>query len=183
MLVGQATNRRAKEPVWGACGASALGAAKVDILRTLVGEFSVSAASAPFRRRPAAASAAKRFLVILIKPSHYDAERLCGSTAPLRSPSRPTASPASTRALVRMRAGHAHALGPDVEIEIEVYDPVQHGHRRQGRGSRRIRAAGAASFIGLVGVQSAQPVPARARSPAASSAPPACPSGDQADST
>jgi hypothetical protein len=45
----------------------------LNVLGTLAREFSVSAASAP-GRRPPAASAAKRFLVILIKPSHYDAD-------------------------------------------------------------------------------------------------------------
>ncbi len=121
----------------------------MNILRTLVREFSVSAASAA-GRRPPAASAAKRFLVILIKPSHYDAD---GYVIQWHRSTIPSNSLASVYGLLS-ECAQAHALGPDVEIEIEVYDECNTVIDVKG-AVRRIRAAGA-GFIGLVGVQSNQ---------------------------
>ncbi len=126
-----------------------LGGAKLNVLGTLAREFSVSAASAP-GRRPPAASAAKRFLVILIKPSHYDAD---GYVIQWHRSTIPSNSLASVYGLLS-ECAQAHALGPDVDIEIEVYDECNTVIDVKG-AVRRIRAAGA-GFIGLVGVQSNQ---------------------------
>jgi hypothetical protein len=122
----------------------------LNIFKTLARELSVSAASAPGRRPPAAASAKRRFLVVLIKPSHYDAD---GYVIQWHRSTIPSNSLASVYGLLS-ECAQANALGGDVDIEIEVYDECNTVIDVKG-AIRRIRAAGA-GFVGLVGVQSNQ---------------------------
>jgi hypothetical protein len=122
----------------------------LNILRTLARELSVSAASAAGRMRPVAAATKRRFLVVLIKPSHYDAD---GYVIQWHRSTIPSNSLASVYGLLS-ECAQAKALGPDVDIEIEVYDECNTIVDVKG-AIRRIRAAGS-GFIGLVGVQSNQ---------------------------
>jgi hypothetical protein len=122
----------------------------MNVLGTLARELLVSAASATGRRPPAAAAAKRRFLVVLIKPSHYDAD---GYVIQWHRSTIPSNSLASVYGLLS-ECAQGNALGPDVGIEIEVYDECNTVVDVKG-AIRRIRAAGA-GFIGLVGVQSNQ---------------------------
>ena len=92
----------------------------------------------------------RRFLVVLIKPSHYDAD---GYVIQWHRSTIPSNSLATVYGLLS-ECVQARVLGPDVEIEIEVYDECNTVIDVKG-AIRRIRAAGA-GFIGLVGVQSNQ---------------------------
>jgi radical SAM superfamily enzyme YgiQ (UPF0313 family) len=92
----------------------------------------------------------RRFLVVLIKPSHYDAD---GYVIQWHRSTIPSNSLASVYGLLSECAA-AGTLGPDVDIEIEAYDECNTIIDVKG-AIRRIRRAGA-GFVGLVGVQSNQ---------------------------
>ena len=134
---------------FGGLGRQDSGVGELGILKTLRREMSVSAASAS-GRRPASAAAKRRFLVVLIKPSHYDAD---GYVIQWHRSTIPSNSLASVYGLLS-ECAEARSLGPDVDIEIEVYDECNTIVDVKG-AIRRIRAAGA-GFVGLVGVQSNQ---------------------------
>jgi radical SAM superfamily enzyme YgiQ (UPF0313 family) len=99
---------------------------------------------------PQAVAGRRRFLVVLIKPSHYDSD---GYVIQWHRSTIPSNSLASLYGLL---AGCAEAktLGPDVDIEIEAYDECNTLIDVK-RVARQIRQAGA-GFVGLVGVQSNQ---------------------------
>ncbi len=122
----------------------------MNILRTLAKELSVSLAGATGRQRLATVAGRRRFLVVLIKPSHYDAD---GYVIQWHRSTIPSNSLASVYGLLS-ECAQAKALGPDVDIEIEVYDEGNTVVDVKG-AIRRIRSAGA-GFVGLVGVQSNQ---------------------------
>ena len=134
---------------FGGLGRQDLGVGELGILKTLRREMSVSAASAS-GRRPASAAAKRRFLVVLIKPSHYDAD---GYVIQWHRSTIPSNSLASVYGLLS-ECAESEALGPDVDIEIEAYDECNTIIDVKG-AIRRIRDAGA-GFVGLVGVQSNQ---------------------------
>ena len=93
---------------------------------------------------------AKRFLVILIKPSHYDDDGYVIQW--VRSPI-PSNSLASVYSLIDDSA-RRNALGDDVDIEIDVIDETNTVVRFD-RLIRRLKAADRA-LVGLVGVQTNQ---------------------------
>jgi radical SAM superfamily enzyme YgiQ (UPF0313 family) len=99
---------------------------------------------------PAAVAGRRRFLVVLIKPSHYDSD---GYVIQWHRSTIPSNSLASLYGLLSECAANL-ALGPDVDIEIEAYDECNTLIDVKG-AVRRIRKAGA-GFVGLVGVQSNQ---------------------------
>jgi pyruvate-formate lyase-activating enzyme len=101
-------------------------------------------------RGPAAVAGRRRFLVVLIKPSHYDSD---GYVIQWHRSTIPSNSLASLYGLLDGCAA-AKTLGPDVDIEIEAYDECNTIIDVNG-AIRRLRAAGA-GFVGLVGVQSNQ---------------------------
>ena len=103
---------------------------------------------------------AKSFKIILIKPSHYDAD---GYVIQWWRSMIPSNSLASVYGLFTECADEK-ALGPDVDIEVDAFDECNTVIDVKGT-VRKIRAAGG-GFVGLVGVQSNQ-------YPRASSAPPA----------
>ena len=92
----------------------------------------------------------RRFRVVLIKPSHYDRD---GYVIQWVRSTIPSNSLASVHGLISDCA-REHALGPDVEIEIEAYDECNTIIDVDGV-IERIKAAGS-GFVGLVGVQSNQ---------------------------
>src|ERR1700733_13174475 len=94
--------------------------------------------------------AKRRFTIVLIKPSHYDAD---GYVIQWHRSTIPSNSLASLYGLLSECAA-AKTLGPDVDIEIEVYDECNTVVDVKG-AIRRMRQAGA-GFVGLVGVQSNQ---------------------------
>lgn len=94
--------------------------------------------------------AIRRFPIILIKPSHYDAD---GYVIQWWRSTIPSNSLASVYGLLDACA-QAKVLGPDVDIEIEAYDECNTIIDVK-RAIRAIRTAGA-GFVGLVGVQSNQ---------------------------
>ena len=100
------------------------------------------------RREPA--SGRRQFLVVLIKPSHYDAD---GYVIQWHRSTIPSNSLASAYGLLS-ECAQEHALGSDIDIEIEVYDECNTVIDVE-TVIGRIRAAGA-GFVGLVGVQSNQ---------------------------
>ena len=93
----------------------------------------------------------RRFVVELIKPSHYDDDGYVIQWVRSRG-SRRTRSPASMRSRRTWR--QRRALGPDVAIEINAYDEC-HTVIPVKRIIRRIKAADA-GLVCLVGVQSNQ---------------------------
>ena len=97
-----------------------------------------------------AAPGTRRFLVILIKPSHYDAD---GYVIQWHRSTIPSNSLASVYGLLS-ECAEEKTLGQDVAIEIEAYDECNTVIDLPGAISR-LREAGA-GFIGLVGVQSNQ---------------------------
>jgi radical SAM superfamily enzyme YgiQ (UPF0313 family) len=117
------------------------------LLRTLRREWAIASAHAPER---AHVPGRRRFLVVLIKPSHYDAD---GYVIQWHRSTIPSNSLASAYGLLS-ECAHAHALGTDVDIDIEVYDECNTVIDVKGVVGR-IRATGA-GFVGLVGVQSNQ---------------------------
>jgi len=107
---------------------------------------------------------AKRFLIILIKPSHYDDDGYVIQW--VRSPI-PSNSLASIYSLIDDGA-RRKALGDDVDIEIDVIDETN-TVIRFNKLIRRLKAADGA-MVGLVGVQTNQ-FPARSISVESSSMP------------
>jgi pyruvate-formate lyase-activating enzyme len=109
--------------------------------------LAVSAERSP---RRAHSPGRRQFLVVLIKPSHYDAD---GYVIQWHRSTIPSNSVASAYGLLS-ECAQAHVLGGDVDIEIEVYDECNTVIDVEGVIGR-IRAA-SAGFVGLVGVQSNQ---------------------------
>jgi len=95
-------------------------------------------------------SALRRFRVILIKPSHYDAD---GYVIQWHRSAIPANSLASIHGLIA-ECNEDKVLGPDVEIEMDACDECN-TIVRPDRIIRKIRAAGG-GFVGLIGVQSNQ---------------------------
>src|SRR5262245_1450341 len=104
--------------------------------------------------RPSGGSCAqmprKIFKIVLIKPSHYDAN---GYVIQWSRSTIPSNSLASVYGLLQECAA-AHVLGPDVDIDIDAYDECNTIVDTKST-IRKIKAAGA-GFVGLVGVQSNQ---------------------------
>src|SRR6266568_6687553 len=92
----------------------------------------------------------RRFKVVLIKPSHYDAD---GYVIQWWRSTIPSNSLASVYGLLEECAA-GRALGPDVDIEIDACDECNTIVDVQGT-IRQVRAAGG-GFVALVGVQSNQ---------------------------
>src|SRR5277367_1880110 len=92
----------------------------------------------------------RTFKVILVKPSHYDAD---GYVIQWWRSLVPSNSLASLYGLIAECAGEK-ALGPDVDIEVEAYDE-SNTVIDTGALTRKIATAGT-GLIGLVGVQSNQ---------------------------
>jgi radical SAM superfamily enzyme YgiQ (UPF0313 family) len=97
-----------------------------------------------------AGMAGRSFRIVLIKPSHYDAD---GYVIQWRRSMIPSTSLASLYGLLADCAADK-VLGPDVDITIEAYDETNTVIDAK-RAIARIRAAGA-GFVGLIGVQSNQ---------------------------
>ena len=96
------------------------------------------------------ASPAKRFRVVLIKPSHYDPD---GYVIQWLRSTLPSNSLASVHGLIEQCA-RERALGSDVAIEVEACDECNTVVDVESV-TKRIRDAGA-GMVGLVGVQSNQ---------------------------
>lgn len=94
--------------------------------------------------------ARRKFKIVLIKPSHYDAD---GYVIQWWRSTIPSNSLASVYGLLK-ECAEGFVLGPDTDIEIEAYDECNTVIDVK-RAARDIRAAGR-GFIGLVGVQSNQ---------------------------
>ena len=92
----------------------------------------------------------REFLIVLIKPSHYDDD---GYVIQWRRSTIPSNSLASVYGLLA-QCGEEQALGPGVEIEIEVFDECNTIIDVAGIAGR-IQSAGG-GFVALVGVQSNQ---------------------------
>jgi hypothetical protein len=92
----------------------------------------------------------RTFRIILIKPSHYDAD---GYVIQWWRSTIPSNSLASVHGLISECAA-AKALGPDVDIEVEAYDECNTVIDIKGT-IRKIRETGS-GFVGLIGVQSNQ---------------------------
>jgi hypothetical protein len=92
----------------------------------------------------------RNFLIVLIKPSHYDED---GYVIQWRRSTIPSNSLASVYGLLA-ECAEQRVLGPDVEIEIEVYDEcntvIDIGAISKRIGSNR------GGLVALVGVQSNQ---------------------------
>ena len=101
-------------------------------------------------RRVLPQDARRKFKIVLIKPSHYDAD---GYVIQWWRSTIPSNSLASVYGLLK-ECAEGFALGPDTDIEIEAYDECNTVIDVK-RAVRDIRAAGN-GFIGLVGVQSNQ---------------------------
>src|SRR4029079_8473446 len=93
---------------------------------------------------------AKRFLIILIKPSHYDDDGYVIQW--VRSPI-PSNSLASVYSLIA-DGSRRKVLGDDVDIEIDLIDETNTSVRF-GKLIQRLKAADGA-MVGLVGVQTNQ---------------------------
>jgi hypothetical protein len=94
--------------------------------------------------------ARRKFKIVLIKPSHYDAE---GYVIQWWRSTIPSNSLASVYGLLK-ECAEDFSLGADTDIEIEAFDECNTVIDVK-RAARELRAAGA-GFIGLVGVQSNQ---------------------------
>jgi len=94
--------------------------------------------------------ARRKFKIVLIKPSHYDAD---GYVIQWWRSTIPSNSLASVYGLLK-ECAEQFALGRDTDIEIEAYDECNTVIDVK-RAIRDIRVAGS-GFIGLVGVQSNQ---------------------------
>ena len=107
--------------------------------------------------------AKRRFTIVLIKPSHYDDD---GYVIQWRRSTIPSNSLASVYGLLA-ECAQARVLGPDVDIEFEIYDEcntivdfpaISQAHPRRQRNGRsgrafnrisfRARSISAASFAG-----------------------------------
>jgi hypothetical protein len=91
----------------------------------------------------------RTFKVVLIKPSHYDAD---GYVIQWWRSTIPSNSLASVYGLLA-ECAESKVLGPEVDIEIAAYDECNTIIDVKDT-IRQIRAAGS-GFVGLVGVQSA----------------------------
>src|SRR5687767_4810506 len=98
----------------------------------------------------AAEMGSRVFKIVLIKPSHYDAD---GYVIQWWRSTIPSNSLASVYGLLR-ECAEANALGPDVEIDIEAYDECNTviDVKKTVREIRKARAG----FVAMVGVQSNQ---------------------------
>ena len=92
----------------------------------------------------------RRFMIVLIKPSHYDDD---GYVIQWRRSTIPSNSLAGVYGLLAQCADE-RALGPDVDIEIEAYDECNTIIDIPGL-TKRIQSADG-GFVALVGVQSNQ---------------------------
>jgi hypothetical protein len=108
----------------------------------------IQTASEPSRAVPVAAR--RKFKIVLIKPSHYDAD---GYVIQWWRSTIPSNRLASVDGLLK-ECAEEFALGPDTDIEIEAYDECNTVIDVK-RAARDIRAAGG-GFVGLAGVQSNQ---------------------------
>jgi hypothetical protein len=99
---------------------------------------------------PPMASARRKFKIVLIKPSHYDAD---GYVIQWWRSTIPSNSLASVYGLLR-ECAEAFTLGPDVDIEIEACDECNTVIDVK-KMVREIRKEGG-GFVALVGVQSNQ---------------------------
>ncbi|MBV8747022.1 MAG: radical SAM protein [Xanthobacteraceae bacterium] len=94
--------------------------------------------------------AGRSFHIVLVKPSHYDTD---GYVIQWRRSMIPSTSLTSLHGLLADCAA-ARALGPDVDISLEIYDETNVVVDVKG-AIKRIQEAGA-GFVGLIGVQSNQ---------------------------
>ena len=92
----------------------------------------------------------RTFQIVLIKPSHYDAD---GYVIQWHRSTIPSNSLASVYGLLT-ECAEDKVLGPDVDIEIDAYDECNTIVDIKG-AIRKIKAAGS-GFVGLIGVQSNQ---------------------------
>jgi hypothetical protein len=93
--------------------------------------------------------AKRRFTIVLIKPSHYDDD---GYVIQWRRSTIPSNSLASVYGLL-LECAEAHVLGPDVEIEFEIYDECNTIIDFPAIAKRILADGG---MVALVGVQSNQ---------------------------
>ena len=93
----------------------------------------------------------RRFLLFLVKPSHYDDD---GYVIQWARSALPSNSLACLYGIAR-DAAERHALGEDVDIEIFPIDETNTRVRPE-RIARQIKAAGGCGMVGFVGVQSNQ---------------------------
>src|ERR1700677_1956869 len=93
--------------------------------------------------------AKRRFTIVLIKPSHYDDD---GYVIQWRRSTIPSNSLASVYGLL-LECAEAHVLGPDVEIEFEIYDESNTIIDFPAIAKRILAGGG---MVALVGVQSNQ---------------------------
>ena len=91
----------------------------------------------------------RKFTIVLIKPSHYDDD---GYVIQWRRSTIPSNSLASVYGLLH-ECAESHVLGPDVEIEIEIYDECNTIVDIPGVTKRILADQG---MVALVGVQSNQ---------------------------
>src|ERR1700683_4210700 len=98
---------------------------------------------------PRAAMAGPRFTIGLIKPSHYDDD---GYVIQWRRSTIPSNSLASVYGLL-LECAEAHVLGPDVDIEFEIYDECNTIIDFPAIAKRILADGG---MVALVGVQSNQ---------------------------
>ena len=94
--------------------------------------------------------AKRRFTIVLIKPSHYDDD---GYVIQWRRSTIPSNSLASVYGLLA-ECAEAHVLGPDVDIEFEIYDECNTDHRFSAR--LRSESSPTAEWSLWSGVQSNQ---------------------------
>ena len=99
--------------------------------------------------------AKRKFTIVLIKPSHYDDD---GYVIQWRRSTIPSNSLASVYGLL-LECAEARVLGPDVDIEFEIYDECNTIVDFPAISKRILADSG---MVALVGVQSNQ-FPARAR--------------------
>src|ERR1700677_309022 len=93
--------------------------------------------------------AKRRFTIVLIKPSHYDDD---GYVIQWRRSTIPSNSLASVYGLL-LECAEAHVLGPEVEIEFEIYDECNTIIDFPAIAKRILADGG---MVALVGVQSNQ---------------------------
>src|SRR6202161_1370683 len=93
--------------------------------------------------------AKRKFTIVLIKPSHYDDD---GYVIQWRRSTIPSNSLASVYGLL-LECAEAHVLGPEVEIEFEIYDECNTIIDFPAIAKRILAAGG---MVALVGVQSNQ---------------------------
>ena len=93
--------------------------------------------------------AKRRFTIVLIKPSHYDDD---GYVIQWRRSTIPSNSLASVYGLLA-ECAEAHVLGPDVDIEFEIYDECNTVIDFPAVAKQILADSG---MVALVGVQSNQ---------------------------